>query len=147
MDEYGALIRDHWMRWLPERYRLLEDPQSYFQELGEQASAQVTALSLELQASHRQELNDLEYLPRVGRINAYRQQAREVVMADFLPTPPADLEQTVPDPVEDLMDRDGMPIDFEHPLWAMQDDPNVTAQQWETARQKWEDGLRQNTSR
>lgn len=145
MNEYGAMARDHWIRWIPDQYRQLTDPETFFQELGDQAADQVSTMLLDLQASHRQELNDLEYLPRVGRINAFRQQAQELVIADLLPTPQEeDLEQAGPDPVEDLMDRDGMPIDHEHPLWAMENDPAVSAQQWEAARQTWEDNLRRD---
>ena len=146
MNEYAVMARDHWKKWLPDRYNLLEDPDNYFQSLGERASDQVSTMVLELQASHRQELNDLEYLPRVGRINAYRQQAREIVLAELLPSPPEDSTETTVDPVADLMDRDGMPIDQDHPLWAMEDDPTVSARQWETARQEWEDNLRSRTA-
>lgn len=147
MNEYGTMARDHWKTWLPGRYSLLEDPQTFFTRMGEQAFEQVSMMSLELQSAHQQELNDLEYLARVGRINAYRQQAREVVMAELLPTPPEEPDELEQDPVEDLIDRDGMPMDYEHPLWAMQDDPTISAQQWETARQAWEDNLRSEAGR
>ncbi|MBO1756867.1 hypothetical protein [Allobranchiibius sp. CTAmp26] len=147
MNEYGVTAQKHWRTFLPSQYAQLSDPSRFFSDLGTQATAQETAIVAQLQAQHRGELNSLDYLARVGRINAMRGQAREMVLAELLPTPVENqTDLAVPDPLAELMDRDGMPTDHSHPLWAMGEDRDVTAAQWEAARAQWESGLRQQIS-
>ena len=35
MNRYGLMAQKHWVRWLPARYAQIEDPGSFFSELGD----------------------------------------------------------------------------------------------------------------
>ena len=48
MNYYGEMARDHWARWLPGRYAAIEDPGSFFSDLGSQAEERIDALARKL---------------------------------------------------------------------------------------------------
>ena len=48
MNRYGLMAQKHWARWLPGRYSQIEDPDSFFSDLGTQAAQQIDQLSLQL---------------------------------------------------------------------------------------------------
>lgn len=56
-------------------------------------------------------------------------------------------EQEVRDRLRDVMDKDGMPLDRQHRLWEMLDDPDVTPQQFAQASLAWEETLRARAER
>jgi len=41
MNRYGRLAMDHMANWLPSRYRQIEDPQTYFADLGEDMARRI----------------------------------------------------------------------------------------------------------
>ncbi len=45
LNQYGRQAMQHWQRIDPERYARIEDPQSFFSDLGNQAAAQILELS------------------------------------------------------------------------------------------------------
>lgn len=45
MNPYGAKARNHWKKWLPKRYSQIEDPETFFSNLGEEIEGQVEELS------------------------------------------------------------------------------------------------------
>jgi len=45
LNQYGRQAMQHWQRIDPERYARIEDPQSFFSDLGSQAAAQIQELS------------------------------------------------------------------------------------------------------
>lgn len=47
MNHHGEQAQRHWRRYLPTSYGRLEDPQTFFANLGEQADAEIEELYLE----------------------------------------------------------------------------------------------------
>lgn len=66
MNPYGAKARNHWQKWLPKRYSQLEDPESYFSNLGEEIEARVEELS---QAIAGSDPPDETYHEKLRRLN------------------------------------------------------------------------------
>jgi hypothetical protein len=90
MNAYGHRAMKHWQRWLPKRYSQLEDPETFFERLGQEVSQRVEDLSQGLEGSPTP---GESYLEKVGRLNTARQIAvseamRELVLID--PEPDAD---------------------------------------------------------
>ena len=81
MNKYGLMAQDHWRRHAPSRFAALEDPEQYFEELGETAAAQIEQVTLTLERSLPV---DLEYLDRVAQLQAIRKQAEEAVLSDLV---------------------------------------------------------------
>ena len=48
MNHYGQMAREHWARWLPARYAMIQDPDSFFSDLGSQADSEIDHLAPEL---------------------------------------------------------------------------------------------------
>jgi len=81
MNYYGEMARDHWARWLPARYAAIEDPSSFFSDLGNQAEARIDALADELAGDNPPGEG---YLGKAGRLGQARRQAEEIVLADMI---------------------------------------------------------------
>lgn len=144
MNEYGQQVMRHWQTWLPSRYQQLENPQEFFTSAGQQIEQEIVRMSEEQEAAQRESLNEMDYLARVGRMNAIRSSARELAMAEWLLAPP---EPETPQPEVEMlppwMDSEGMPTDLSHPLWEMERDENVTVEQFVAACKAWEASERQ----
>lgn len=139
MNTYGQRVMDHWSRWLPNRYSQIEDPIGFFASVGEQIEQQVLQSVSTMEAAQQQELEQMEYLARVGRLNAIQKSAEEAALAEFLVEPEAQMleeETTSPEPFP-FMDETGMPVDQSHPLWAMSEDESVTLAEFRRAAQEW----------
>jgi hypothetical protein len=91
MNQYGATAQRHCARWLPQRYAAIPDPDSFFSTLGQEVAQQVSDLMLELAGD---DPPGEEYLVKVGRLNAARNQAEEIVLRErvLLPPEPGALE-------------------------------------------------------
>jgi hypothetical protein len=87
VNQYGALARQHWMRWRPASYAAITDPAAYFTDLGEQAAGEITRLWAQLRDQEGNPPGE-DYLHRIARLNALRKQAEEVVLADLILLPP-----------------------------------------------------------
>ena len=85
MNRYGAMARSHWARWLPKRYAAIEDPDSFFSAIGQEAARQIDELTTEL-AGESQPRED--YLARAGRLTAARSQAEEIILPQQVLPPP-----------------------------------------------------------
>jgi hypothetical protein len=48
MNKYGKLAMSHWAKTDPHRYQALEDPQTFFQDLGDHAETQIQELAQRL---------------------------------------------------------------------------------------------------
>jgi hypothetical protein len=81
MNRYGLMARNHWARWLPRRYAQIEDPGSFFSDLGTQAAQQIDQLALQLAGDDRPGEG---YLGKAGRLGQARHQAEEIVLADLI---------------------------------------------------------------
>jgi hypothetical protein len=87
MNEYGSMARDHWRRWLPGRHAAIEDPDAFFAALGEEVAAEIAGLWAEMSIDAGNPLGE-DFLERVGRLNAIRKQAEEIILAGRVLLPP-----------------------------------------------------------
>ncbi len=81
MNRYGIEAKKYWADYAPSRYEALEDPEAFFEGLGEQVEEQVLTLSLELQGN---DPADEDYLEKVRRLTAAQRQAEEIVKSDLV---------------------------------------------------------------
>ena len=81
MNEYGQFAMRTWRMLVPAVYAEIADPERFFRELGEQAANQVVDLTRQLQGP---DLPNETYFQKVGRIQAAKMQAEEIVRADLL---------------------------------------------------------------
>ena len=81
MNRYGLMAQKHWARWLPTRYALIEDPGSFFSDLGTQAAQQIDDLAMQLAGDDQPGEG---YLGKAGRLGQARHQAEEIVLADLI---------------------------------------------------------------
>ena len=93
MNYYGEMARDHWARWLPGRYATIEDPDSFFSDLGSQAESRIDTLADDLAGDDQQGEG---YLEKAGRLGQARRQAEEIVLSEMIllkPEPGADQDE------------------------------------------------------
>jgi len=113
MNRYGLMARTHWERWLPAQYAAIEDPDSFFSDLGGRAEARIDELAAELTGEDRPGEG---YLAKAGRLGQARRTAQEIVLTGMIlldPEPGADEDQEEPSPPPErpvIVTRD-------HPLW------------------------------
>lgn len=150
MNTYGQRAMTHWATWLPVRFSMIQpqDRETFFTGLGVQASQREQDLIEAREAQQSGDLNQLEYLDRVGRLNAIRQQVREQVLTEMVllqpePSTRPDPEMDSPVLIDRWMDNEGMPRDRSHPLWAMQEDEAVSAEDFLAAARAWQEDLEQ----
>jgi len=127
MNQYGAMARSHWTRWLPHRYATINDPDSFFSTLGQDTARQIDELTADVAGDDQPGEG---YLAKAGRLTAARSQAEEIILPQQVLLPPE--PGTNEDPEEN--DRPGtterpLIIDRSHPLWA-----EVNAEQQELAQ-------------
>lgn len=84
MNQYGSLAERHWKMYLPSRYAMIENPTTFFDELGEQISDRIHDLAATIAGA---DPDGETYLEKVGRLNMAQMRAREQVLAEMLPTP------------------------------------------------------------
>lgn len=89
MNRYGMLAREHWTKYAPSRVAQLENPDEFFESLGEQVADRVTTLSRILEGQHRP---SPDYLNQVALLNAYRKQAEERALSDLVWLTPDQVE-------------------------------------------------------
>lgn len=93
MNYYGQMAQRHWARWLPRQYAAIEDPGSFFSDLGSRAETRIDELADQLAGD---DPPGEGYLARAGRIGQARRQAEEIVLAQMIllePEPEADQAQ------------------------------------------------------
>lgn len=116
MDEYGRMAHDHWIRWLPQRYSQIEDPNSFFSTLGEQVSTRIADLTLDLAG---EDPPGETFMEKLGRVNNAKQRAREIVLPEMVllePEPGTDEDE---DREPNQPQPDWVPLreDQSHPWW------------------------------
>lgn len=89
MNSYGQEAWNSWRALAPTALSEIPDPRRHFSEVGEQASAMVAELMVQLAGP---DLADETYLEKVGRLNAAKLQAEELVRAEVL-TPPPEIDE------------------------------------------------------
>jgi len=93
MNQYGATAQKHWAKWLPSRYASIENPETFFADLGEQIAEQVHELARALAGDDPPNEGYLEHLGRLNmaRFNAEGQVLREMALLE--PEPGADEDE------------------------------------------------------
>ena len=94
MNYYGEMAQRHWARWLPHQYATIEDPDSFFSDLGSRVEARIDELADQLAGDDQAGEG---YLGKAGRIGQARRQAEEIVLSEMvLLQPEADRENNPP---------------------------------------------------
>lgn len=134
MNQYATMALRHWKKWLPNRYAALEDPTTFFTQLGERAAA--TIADETTQAATRLPQQP-DYLAAVGEWNALRNGIEERVLREMILIDPE--PQMLEDDLEDdpLETPSGMPTDPDHPLWKMREDDSISVDEFRTALLRW----------
>jgi hypothetical protein len=87
MNKYATQISDRWMRIAPARYSTLENPELFFEELGQLVLVRVDELSNSLPEAGPARTTET-YLQSVARLNSVRRQAEEIALSELeWPTP------------------------------------------------------------
>ena len=81
MNKYGKFAQETWQKTAPNQYALIPNPEEWFRDLGEEAMRQVGELQYEIAGP---DPKGETYLEKVGRLNASRLQAEEIVRAELL---------------------------------------------------------------
>ncbi|MFK0042382.1 TnpV protein [Paenarthrobacter sp. NPDC090517] len=84
MNKYGRQAQEAWKVASPTQYSQIQNPDEFFTNLGEQAQEQVDELQIKLAGPDPQGEG---YLEKVGRLNAARNQAEEIVRYELLSPP------------------------------------------------------------
>lgn len=84
MNPYGAQARRHWQTHLPDRFAQIQDPETFFTDLGEQIEQQIQDLAAALAGPDPEQES---YLSKVGRLNMARQNAESQILREMLPAP------------------------------------------------------------
>lgn len=87
MNEFGRVALAAWQELAPAAVARLTNPRGFFQDLGRQAQQAWLELTLELLEPDQP---GEDYFSKVGRVQAAKLTAREIVIADWC-RPPQDL--------------------------------------------------------
>ena len=115
MNRYGMMARDHWAMWLPARYATIEDPASFFSDLGNQAEQRIDQLAAGLAGDDQPGEG---YLGKAGRLGQARRQAEELVLTELilLPPEPGTSEEQDQGPASHPIGRP-QTVTRDHPAW------------------------------
>lgn len=84
MNKYGRQAQEAWKAASPTRYSQIQNPEEFFTSLGEQAQEQVDELLPKIAGP---DPKNETYFEKVGRLNAAKNQAEEIVRYDLLSPP------------------------------------------------------------
>ena len=94
MNEYGKRAQRAWQQLAPSAYALIPNPSLHFSTLGQTAADQVVDLTTQLVGP---DVPGESSLHKIGRWNAAKMQAEEIVTAEIL-TPPREQWDPTNDP-------------------------------------------------
>ena len=97
MNKYGKFAQEAWKATAPAEYALIPDPQAWFEALGEEASIRVEDLTTALAGP---DPVGETFLEKLGRLNASKMQAEEIVRAEMLTPDPSVQEEPEEDEEE-----------------------------------------------
>jgi len=83
MNKYAHMAARHWQTFLPDRLQAIPEGErtAFFTGLGEQAAVQIEELQMRLAGP---DPAGEGYLEKVGRLNAARMQAEEIVLRELI---------------------------------------------------------------
>ena len=79
MNKYGQIAQKHWTQFRPSALAELPESEEYFSTLGEQMETRIIDLAMQLEGK---DVPGEGYLEKVGRLNAAKMQAEEIVLAE-----------------------------------------------------------------
>lgn len=91
MNQYAAQARRHWQTHLPQRYQQIQDPETFFTDLGDHIAQEIQVIA---DAIAGQDPDEETYLDKVGRLNMARLSAEDHVLREMLPAPETELSET-----------------------------------------------------
>lgn len=95
MNRYGAMAKAHWAEYLPSRYRQIEDPETFFEQLGVEADREVAARVAAMPTGEVERLPEDE---RPGWWNMARLMAEEAVVREMLLVDPEETDDELDGP-------------------------------------------------
>jgi hypothetical protein len=99
MNRYGLMAQQHWFRWLPARYAAIENPDTFFSDLGSQVAVRIDQLTLRLAGDDQPGEG---YLGKAGRLGQARHQAEEIVLTEMVLLQPESGLEDGPDSQETM---------------------------------------------
>jgi hypothetical protein len=91
MNRYGEQAQSHWRRWLPKRYAALgEQPESFFEQLGEEISDEVQTLASALAGN---DVPGEDFMGKLGRLNMARFNAEGQILRELALLEPEESEE------------------------------------------------------
>ncbi|MDJ0321958.1 TnpV protein [Pseudarthrobacter sp. PS3-L1] len=84
MNKYGRQAQEAWKEASPTRYSEIQNPEEFFTNLGEQAQERMDVIWPQIAGP---DPKGEGYLEKVGRLNASRNQAEEMVGEELLSPP------------------------------------------------------------
>jgi hypothetical protein len=81
MNPFGQRAMAHWQRWLPNRYSQIENPETFFEDLGTEVEQQIVDVS---QAMAGDDPPEEGFLEKVGRLRMARFMAEEQVLREMV---------------------------------------------------------------
>ena len=116
MNKYAEMARSHWAAWLPESYAAIQDRDSFFSAIGEEAARQVDELTDQLAGIGEPGEG---YLERAGRLTAARQQAEEAILPQRVLPPPEREDEEGGEPTLPTQPASRpAAVSPGHPMWA-----------------------------
>ena len=94
MNRYGKRAQQAWQQLAPSAYAQIPNPNQHFSTLGQEALDQIADLTTQLIGP---DVPGETFAQKVGRLNAAKMRAEEIVAADLL-TPPRDEWDPTNDP-------------------------------------------------
>ena len=106
MNRYGRLAQQHWAKWRPNQLRQIEDPETFFTDLGQEVETQIEALEISLAGD---DPGGEDYLQKVGRLRMARATAESQVLREMVLLEPEPGHPDAEDPADpaDPADPDG----------------------------------------
>lgn len=85
MNRYGQMAWQHWTTYLPNRLAQLQDPETFFADLGEQADEEIEELATSLERQHaEQDPPGDSYLTRARQLSNARMTAESTVLRQLV---------------------------------------------------------------
>lgn len=84
MNQYAIQARDHWRTHLPKRFKALNDPETFFQELGDQAMEEIDSLADALAGD---DPTGEQFLAKAARLTTARADAEATVLREMILLP------------------------------------------------------------
>ena len=94
MNKYGAQLMRQWRRTDPERFSKIEDPEAFFDQMGQELEAEIESLAQALAGPDRP---GESYLEKTARLSTARFNAEsDLIREALIPDPTEDKEEPLP---------------------------------------------------